>query len=52
MTDITKCVNKKCKIKEQCYRTTAKDGYWQSYAEFNKGKEIKDKKECEYYMRK
>ena len=52
MTDITKCANKKCKIKEQCYRYTAKDGYWQSYAEFNKGKEIKDKKECEYFMRK
>lgn len=52
MTDITKCANKKCKIKEQCYRYTAKDGYWQSYTEFSKGKVIKDKKECEEYLRK
>ena len=52
MADITKCENKKCKIKEQCYRYTAKDGYLQSYAEFNKDKEIKDKKECEYFRSK
>lgn len=52
MTDITKCANKNCKIKEQCYRYTAKDGYWQSYANFNDNKEIKDKKECEHFLRK
>lgn len=46
MADITKCMNKKCKIKKYCYRYTAKDGYWQSYAEFSKDKIIKDKKEC------
>lgn len=46
MADITKCMNKKCKIKKYCYRYTAKDGYWQSYAEFSKDKEVKDKKEC------
>ena len=52
MADITKCANKECKIKEQCYRHTAKDGYWQSYAEFSKDKIIKDKKECEHFLRK
>lgn len=50
MADITKCANKKCKIKELCYRYIANDGYWQSYAEFNKGKVIKDKKECEHFL--
>ena len=50
MADITKCANKKCKIKNKCYRYTAIDGYWQSYAEFSKGKIIKDKKECEYFL--
>lgn len=52
MADITKCSNNKCKIKEQCYRYTAKDDYWQSYAEFSKDKKIKDKKECKNYLRK
>ena len=46
MADITKCMNKKCKIKKYCYRYTAKDDMWQSYAEFSKDKIIKDKKEC------
>ena len=50
MADITKCVNKKCKIKDTCYRFTAPDGYYQSYAEFNKDKTIKNKKECEHYL--
>lgn len=49
MADITKCMNKKCKIKEKCYRYTAKDDIWQSYAEFSKDKVIKDKKECEHF---
>lgn len=49
MTDITKCANKNCKIKESCYRFTAPDGYWQSYANFNNDKEIKDKKECDNF---
>lgn len=47
MADITKCCNKNCKIKEQCYRFTAKSNpYWQSFANFNDGKKIADKKEC------
>lgn len=50
MADITKCANKKCKIKELCYRYTAKDDLWQSYANFNDNKEIKDKKDCQYYL--
>lgn len=50
MTDITKCANKKCKIKEQCFRYTASDGYWQSYANFNNDKVIKDKKDCDSFL--
>ena len=50
MTDITKCANKKCKINDFCYRYTANDGYWQSYAKFNEGKIVKDKKECSSFI--
>ena len=50
MADITKCANKNCKIKKTCYRYTAVDGYWQSYADFNNSKVIKDKKECENFL--
>ena len=49
MADITKCTNKNCKIKEKCYRFTAKEDYWQSYANFNDNQTIKDKKECRYF---
>lgn len=51
MADITKCTNKNCKIKEKCYRYTAKDSYWQSYANFNNDKVIKNKKECEHFYK-
>lgn len=35
MTDISKCANKTCPIKEKCYRWTAPgDKYAQSYAAF------------------
>ena len=46
MADITKCTAKHCKIRDKCYRYIATDGYYQSYANFNKDKEIKDKKDC------
>lgn len=32
MSDITKCVNKKCPKKEYCERWTAPEGHWQSKA--------------------
>jgi hypothetical protein len=35
MTDITKCNNKECPMKEKCYRHTAKDGFFQSYCYFS-----------------
>jgi len=45
MTDITKCINEKCPIRDKCYRHTAKDGvYEQSYSYF----EYKDD-DCEYF---
>ena len=39
MPDITKCMNEKCKIKNDCYRYTSEDSYRQSYARF-------DEKDC------
>lgn len=50
MSDITKCTAKNCQLKDKCYRYTAIDGYWQSYANFNKDKKIKDKKECDDFI--
>ena len=52
MADITKCSAKNCKIKNKCYRYMAKDDYWQSYANFNKDKIIKNEKECKYFLNK
>ncbi|MFS0657450.1 hypothetical protein AB1L07_02330 [Niallia alba] len=47
MADLTKCSNKKCEMKEICYRNTATDNiYAQSYAYF----EAKDGEECEYFI--
>ena len=51
MADITNCGAKNCKIRDYCYRYTAKDGYWQSYANLNDDKEINDKKECSYFYK-
>jgi hypothetical protein len=34
MTDISKCLNKDCPLKEKCYRWTAPASYYQSYADF------------------
>lgn len=31
MADITKCTGKDCKIKNKCYRYTAKSGVWQPW---------------------
>lgn len=46
MTDITMCVDKKCKKKKTCYRYNAPTNpYWQSY--FLESPREKD--ECEYY---
>lgn len=50
MADISKCANQNCKIKGSCYRYTVSDGLWQSYSDFNDSKEIKNKKDCKYYI--
>ncbi len=48
MADITKCNDKKCKLKQECYRFTAKDNeFRQSY--FIKSPR-KDNK-CIYFLR-
>ena len=52
MADISKCTGKNCEIKEKCYRFMARDGYWQAYADFNKGKKIKTEKECKDYLKR
>jgi hypothetical protein len=53
MSDITKCYNPLCKIKNECYRFTAKDSNSrQSYSFFPNGITriaVIQKKECEYY---
>jgi hypothetical protein len=42
MADISMCLGKKCKIKETCYRYRAEaDKFWQSYSEFDPGKDGK-----------
>lgn len=52
MADITKCFDckKYCKDYNKCYRYTAKDSYWQSYAEFHHKEKI-DSKKCKNFIR-
>jgi hypothetical protein len=47
MTDITKCSNKDCPLKNTCFRFLAKDGYWQSYSDFKP----KEDGTCEHYWK-
>lgn len=47
MADITKCQGRNCKLKETCYRYTAKsDEYWQAWSEFDIGE-----KPCIHYWK-
>ena len=49
MADISKCMDSEfCKIRNRCYRYTAKDGYHQSYQSFNKGI-VEEEKDCDYF---
>lgn len=45
MPDISMCRNRECKVREFCYRYTAKPSDRQSYAVFEPNKEGK----CEYF---
>jgi hypothetical protein len=45
MTDISKCTDEKCPLKDFCSRHKAKDGHWQSYANFPRVGG-----ECEYFI--
>ena len=38
MADITKCNGEGCTLKENCYRFTAPDSYWQAYSAFHEDK--------------
>lgn len=52
MTDITKCANKNCLVKHQCYRFTApSDSHWQSFADFNNSDVVTDTRRCEYFIK-
>lgn len=46
MPDIAMCSNKKCKLRESCYRFKAVPCEWQSYSSF---KPIKG--ECSYFVK-
>lgn len=46
MTDISKCDNKDCPIRDKCYRFTAKSGEWQTYADFQYDKKLN---KCVYF---
>ncbi len=50
MSDISKCKNEKCPLKEHCYRYTASaNEHWQSYSDFE-FKILEDGRvDCEYY---
>ena len=49
MPDISMCLNKKCKIKDSCYRFIAiPDKHWQAYSDF---KPSKDGKKCKHYYK-
>lgn len=45
MSDITKCVNNECPLKENCYRYKAVPDTIQSYADF----QFNDDGSCDYF---
>ena len=50
MSDISKCKNSQCPLKEHCYRWTAPaDEYWQSYSDFEFKILDDGRVDCEYY---
>lgn len=48
MTDISKCGNEECPVKERCYRYTAPVGEYQSWLFINSDK-LKKGEECEMF---
>ena len=52
MADITKCANKNCKVKKQCYRFLAQsDPLYQSFADFNNSQKVTKPEQCEYFWK-
>lgn len=45
--DYTKCVNKQCRFRQECYRFMGTAGARQSYQEYDKGG---DGTHCEFFM--
>jgi hypothetical protein len=45
MPDITKCINKTCRVRRDCYRWTSPPSEYQSYAYFNE----QGKADCDYF---
>lgn len=51
MPEVTMCINKKCPLKDKCFRFTATPKpYWQSYADFGYGGLNIDKTDCSMYI--
>ncbi len=46
MADISKCKGVNCPLRKKCYRYTATEGHWQTWADFTYNKETKS---CEYF---
>ena len=49
MTDISKCNNQNCKIRNTCYRYRAADSDYQSYILIDKN--VDSDKDCEHYWK-
>lgn len=50
MSVTTKCNDKKCKLKEKCYRFTAKDNKIMQFYFFISPRESKSSHECYYFL--
>ena len=50
MPDITKCANKICPMRFNCWRQIAQDSIWQSYAEFDFEYDENNFARCEFFL--
>lgn len=50
MNDITRCVTKKCLLREKCIRASASLDEYQSYAQFNPDDKDEETLKCKYFL--
>jgi hypothetical protein len=50
MNDITKCVTKKCLLREKCIRASVSFDEYQSYAQFNPDDKDEKTLKCKYFL--